>query len=106
MELTDNFELTSTKYIGVEGSVRIFLYMIWQPCSHRNSHERFYYSGETVHKNFNKVLRSIWKLGKIIIKPIYPINSSSQYVRDDNRYWSYIKKYTGAMTHILKYTSQ
>lgn len=58
-ELIDNFELTSTKYIGVDGSVRIFLYMIWQPCSHRNSHERFYYFGETVHKNFNKVLRSI-----------------------------------------------
>lgn len=55
-KLTNNYIMTSTKYIGVEKSVGIFLYLIGQPSSHINGQERFQHSSDTIHKKFNKVL--------------------------------------------------
>ncbi|XP_058765965.1 uncharacterized protein LOC131639489 [Vicia villosa] len=100
-ELTNNCGLELAKHIGVEESVRIFLYMIGQPSSYRNSQERFQHSSETIHEHFNKVLEAVCKLGKKIIEPVDLVDSS-QYIRDDNRYWPYFKDCIGAIdgTHI------
>ncbi|XP_050889735.1 protein ALP1-like [Lathyrus oleraceus] len=100
-ELTNNCGLTPAKHIGVEESVGIFLYMIGQPSSYRNAQERFQHSSETIHKHFNKVLEVVCKLGKKVIKHVDLVDSS-QYIRDDNRYWPYFKDCIGAIdgTHI------
>lgn len=100
-ELTNNCGLTPAKHIGVEESVGIFLYMIGQPSSYRNGKEQFQHSSETIHKHFNKVLEVVCKLGKKVIKHVDLVDSS-QYIRDDNRYWPYFKDCIGAIddTHI------
>ncbi|CAL5188458.1 unnamed protein product [Lathyrus oleraceus] len=100
-ELTNSYGLTPTKHIGVEESVGIFLYMIGQPSSYRNAQERFQHSSETIHKHFNKVLEVVCKLGEKVIKHVDLVDSS-QYIRDDNRYWPYFKNCIGAIdgTHI------
>ncbi|XP_058769575.1 protein ALP1-like [Vicia villosa] len=100
-ELTNNCGLEPAKHIAVDESVGIFLYMIGQPSSYRNAQERFQHSSETIHKHFNKVLEAVCKLGKKVIQPVDLVDSS-QYIRDDNRYWPYFKDCIEAIdgTHI------
>ncbi|KAF7820636.1 protein ANTAGONIST OF LIKE HETEROCHROMATIN PROTEIN 1-like [Senna tora] len=65
---------------------------------YRNVEERFQHSGETVHRQFYRVLKAVRKLGTYIIRPVDPMfRDATGYLVNDDRYWPYFKDFIGAI---------
>jgi len=56
----------------IHEQVGLFLYMLGQPTSVRNTQERLQHSRETIYKQFHRVLKAIIALSRDIISPVDP----------------------------------
>jgi len=102
-ELTQKYGLQHTKNVTVEESVVMFLYILGQGATYRNVEERFQHSGETVHRQFDRVLKATRKLGNDIIRHVDGnFRDVNDYIHGDDRYWPYFKDCIGAIdgTHV------
>ncbi|XP_039118658.1 uncharacterized protein LOC120254661 [Dioscorea cayenensis subsp. rotundata] len=102
-ELTQKYGLQHTRNVTAEEAVLIFLYTIGQGVTCRNVEERFQHSGETVHRQFHRVLKAVHKLGNDIIRPVdRNFRDVEEHIWGDDRYWPYFKDCIGAIdgTHV------
>ena len=102
-ELTQKYGLKPMKNIDVDERVAIFLYMIVHGATYRNVEEWFQHSGETIHRQFHRVLKAVYKLGNQLIRPIDPMHLAiPDYIKNDERYWPYFRDCIWAIdgTHI------
>ncbi|KAL5158091.1 hypothetical protein HKD37_15G042648 [Glycine soja] len=88
--------------VTIYEQVEIFLYMLEQLASVRNTQERLQHFGETIFRQFHRVLKVVLALSKDIIKPIDPTFKDilDQIIKDD-RYHPF-KNCTNAIdgTHV------
>jgi len=102
-DLTHKYNLKPTRNVSLDEGVAIFLYTVGYGATYRNVEERFQHSGETIHRQFYKVLKAIKKLGNDNIRPLDPMfRDASNHLMDDDKYWPYFKNCIGAIdgTHI------
>ena len=95
--------LKSTNRMGVEEMVAMFLHVLGHGVGNRIIQERFQHSGETVSRQFHRVLRSCLKLSFDLIRPQdYRFEHVHEKIQHDNRYWPYFKDCIGAIdgTHV------
>ena len=70
--LERRYGLKPTRGMGIHEQVGMFLYVLGQPGSIRNTEERFQHSGETISRQFHRVLKAVLALSKDIVKPLDP----------------------------------
>ena len=102
---TDLFEcgLRSTKRMGVEEMVAMFMLMVGHGVGNRMLQERFQHLGETVSRHFHTVLLARLRLSFKYIKPQDPtFRSIPSKLRNDRQYWPFFKNAIGAIdgTHV------
>lgn len=98
-----HYGLKPTRGMGIHEQVGIFLYILGQPCSIRNAEERFQHSGETISRQFHRVLEVVLALSGDIIKPVDPTFMDTPHqIRSDRRYYPHFKDCIGAIdgTHV------
>ncbi|KAI9081891.1 hypothetical protein K1719_036153 [Acacia pycnantha] len=89
-ELTQHFGLKPTQHVGVEEAVA--MYMIGHGATYKDVEKRFQRSGETVWRQFNRVLSFVESLGLEIIKPADNMfREAPKFIEEDERYWPYFK---------------
>lgn len=101
--LEENYGLKPTRRMIIHEQVGIFLYMLGQPASVRNAQERLQHSGETISRQFHRVLKAVIALSRDIIKPVDPsFTDIPHQIRNDERYYPYFKDCIGAIdgTHV------
>jgi hypothetical protein len=101
--LEQNYGLKRTKGMIIHEQVGLFLYMLGQPASVRNTQERLQHSGETISRQFHTVLKVILALSRDIIMPTDPtFENVPHQIRNDDRYYPYFKDCIGAIdgTHV------
>ncbi|XP_050897585.1 uncharacterized protein LOC127104449 [Lathyrus oleraceus] len=95
--------LKSSKRMGVEEMVAMFLVVVGHGVGNRMIQERFQHSGETVSRHFHRVLRACLKLSMKYIKPEGPtFHDCHSKIKNDQRYWPFFKNAIGAIngTHV------
>jgi hypothetical protein len=95
--------LTSSKRMGVEEMVAMFLVIVGHGVGNRMIQERFQHSGETVSRYFHRVLLACLKLSFKYIKPEDPMFRDCHVkIKNDQRYWPFFKNAIGAIdgTHV------
>ncbi|XP_050877618.1 uncharacterized protein LOC127081403 [Lathyrus oleraceus] len=95
--------LKSSKRMGVEEMVAMFLVVVGHGVGNRMIQERFQHSGETVSRHFHRVLRACLKLSMKYIKPEDPtFHDCHSKIKNDQRYWPFFKNAIGAIdgTHV------
>jgi len=97
-------DLKSSKYMGVEEMVAMFLVVVGHGVGNRMIQERFQHSGETVSRHFCRVLHACLKLSFKYIKPEDPMfRDCHAKIKNDQRYWPFFKNAIGAIdgTHVM-----
>ena len=90
--LERRYGLKPTRGMGIHEQVGMFLYVLGQPGSIRNAEERFQHSGETISRQFHKVLKAVLALSKDIVKPLDPtFRDIPSQISNDERYYPYFK---------------
>ncbi|XP_054790807.1 uncharacterized protein LOC129296238 [Prosopis cineraria] len=95
--------LKKSKKMGVEEMVGMFLNTVGHGVGNRMIQERFQHSGETVYRNFHKVLAACLNLSKANIKPLDPLfQRCHSKIQNDPRYWPFFKDAIRAIdgTHV------
>ncbi|KAI4357380.1 hypothetical protein L6164_001332 [Bauhinia variegata] len=89
--------LLPTKHMGVEEQVAIFLHILSHDVKNRVIKRQFMRSGETISRQFNKVLQAILKCHSVLLKQPEPVLENSI---DES--WKWFKNCLGALggTHI------
>jgi len=96
--LERNYGLKKTKGMIIHEQVGLFLYMLGQPASVRNTQERLQHSGETISRQFNSVLKAIIVLSRDIISSVDPtFKDVPHQIRNDGRYYPYFKDCIGTI---------
>ncbi|XP_024641527.2 uncharacterized protein [Medicago truncatula] len=96
-------DLKSSKHMGVEEMVAMFLVVVGHGVGNRMIQERFQHSGETVSRHFYRVLHACLKLSFKYIKPEDPMfRECHAKIKNDQRYWPFFKNVIGAIdgTHV------
>lgn len=96
-------DLKSSKHMGVEEMVAMFLVVVGHGVGNRMIQERFQHSGETVSRHFHRVLHACLKLSFKYIKPEDPMFCECHAkIKNDQRYWPFFKNAIGAIdgTHV------
>ncbi|XP_057719160.1 uncharacterized protein LOC130980551 [Arachis stenosperma] len=95
--------LKSTRQMGVQEMVAMFLNTVGHGVGNRMIQERFQHSGETVSRHFHEVLVACLRLSIKYIKPSDPkFQNVHSKIKNDQRYWPFFKNAIGAIdgTHI------
>ncbi|GJZ18498.1 hypothetical protein Tco_0554621 [Tanacetum coccineum] len=71
-DLKEYCGLKATRNVSIEESLGIFLMILAHGCGNRLAQETFNHSGETIHKNFHKLLKAVLKLSGDIISVTPP----------------------------------
>ncbi|KAK2637453.1 hypothetical protein Ddye_032245 [Dipteronia dyeriana] len=95
-----SYGLTSTKGVGIEEGVSMFLMTLGHGVGNRIIYEQFQHSGETVSRQFRIVLKKMIMLDEI--RPLEEYNEVPDYIRSNHKYWPYFKDCIGAIdrTHV------
>lgn len=88
--LKEHGGLKHSRYLTVQEQVCIFLLAIGHNIRNRVIQERFQHSGETISKYFNRVLKAVCRLGKIIIQPP-SFDEIPPQIMHNPKYWPFFK---------------
>ena len=86
----ETFGLSPSPGVGVREQVAIFLFMVGQDASNRNTQERFQHSGETISHYFHAVLTATVAMSMVWARP-WPKNGVHPYIRRNRKYYPYFK---------------
>ena len=86
-----SYGLTSTKGVGLEEAVGMFLMTLGHGVGNRIIQEQFQHSGETVSRQFGIVLKKMIMLAFDEIRPPEEYNEVPYYIRSNDKYWPYFK---------------
>ncbi|KAK3226549.1 hypothetical protein Dsin_006411 [Dipteronia sinensis] len=86
-----SYGLTSTKGVGLEEAVGMFLMTLGHGVGNRIVQEQFQHSGETVSKQFGIVFKKMIILVFDEIRPPEEYNEVHHYIRSNDKYWSHFK---------------
>nr|XP_009799802.1 PREDICTED: uncharacterized protein LOC104245816 [Nicotiana sylvestris] len=107
--ITDNYGLQPTRGMSVYEKLGMFLIICAHGAGNRLIQEIFQYSGETIHRHFHSVLKSISELARDIIRPHLNYNDGvGDHKPYNRRYLPFFKDCIGALdsTHVKARLSQ
>ncbi|XP_038687548.1 protein ANTAGONIST OF LIKE HETEROCHROMATIN PROTEIN 1-like [Tripterygium wilfordii] len=102
-ELSTKYGLVASRNVGLREMVAMFIYIIAQGVSTRAVQDRFQHSGETIHRQFHKVLESIIRMSRDIIRPRDPeFSVTPRQITENDKFNPFFKDCIGAIdgTHI------
>ncbi|XP_038704636.1 uncharacterized protein LOC120000575 [Tripterygium wilfordii] len=102
-ELSTKYGLVASRNVGLREMVAMFIYIIAQGVSTRAVQDRFQHSGETIHRQFHKVLESIIRMSRDIIRPRDPeFSATPRQITENDKFNPFFKDCIGAIdgTHI------
>jgi len=101
VEVFGGMGLHSTRGVGVQEQVLIFLYVVGHHASNRDAQERFQHSGDTISLHFQRVLTVLVSFSHQEIK-LSSFLGSHPKIQNDRQYFLYFKDCVGAIdgTHI------
>ncbi|XP_038688759.1 uncharacterized protein LOC119987925 [Tripterygium wilfordii] len=102
-ELSTKYGLVATREVGLREMVGIFIYIVAQGVSTRVVQDRFQHSGETIHRQFHKVMDSIIRMSKDIIRLRDPeFNVTPHQITENDKFNPFFNDCIGAIdgTHI------
>ncbi|XP_038714981.1 protein ANTAGONIST OF LIKE HETEROCHROMATIN PROTEIN 1-like [Tripterygium wilfordii] len=102
-ELSTKYGLVATREVGLREMVAIFIYIVAQGVSTRAVQDRFQHSGEKIHRQFHRVLDSIIRMSRDIIKPRDPeFSVTPRQITENDKYNPFFNDCIGAIdgTHI------
>ncbi|KAK3210944.1 hypothetical protein Dsin_015650 [Dipteronia sinensis] len=82
-----SYGLTSTKGVGLEEAIGMFLMTLGHGVRNRIIQEQFQHSGETVSRQFGIVLKKMILLAFDEIRPPEEYNEVPHYIRSNDKYW-------------------
>jgi hypothetical protein len=97
--MQDRHLLAATRDISVEQQVYIFLFIVSQGAANRTTQERFQHSGETISRNFLKVLHALETLSEDYIQLIEPeeYEDCVTEISQNPKFYPYFKDCIGAI---------
>ena len=97
--------LVDSRWISVEEQVRIFLQTLGHGHKNRMVQQSLQYSGETISKYFNRVLRAVVEWAPNIICPKESLTSILRHIIEyaNGKYYPFFKNAVGALdgTHVM-----